>query len=669
MRVRRIVEPATVRGAHWRLGSTAGVIVAVASAVGGIVVWGLHTSSSSPNALSGALWTYSVAVRGAAAPANATVVVTVTLAVLMASLLFWRFQHAQQAAEILTAEREALARSERRFRALVSNASEVILIVDQQGIVQYESPATSRLWGYRSDTLVGRGTLDLVHPADIGAARLLLTQAMAMPGVNVRSEVRLQHHDGSWQPSEIVMNNLVAEPAVSGIVLTCHDITERKGFERELVHQAFHDPLTSLANRVLFLDRTEHALARSDRANNPVTMFYLDLDNFKVINDSLGHRAGDVLLTAFAERLLGCVRLKDTVARLGGDEFAILLEDGQDLDEASAVAERVTDVLRQPFAIEGHVVYTTCSIGIAVSRGKEDAGSLLRDADLALYRAKAEGKARYALFDASMERDAIERLDFENDLRDALAHDELRIHYQPILSLDEDRIVEVEALVRWQHPRLGLIPPDKFIPIAEETGLIVPVGRWVLDTACHQLRRWQMASRTCNPLQLSVNVSGRQLWARDFVAQLEGILADTGIDPSTLTLELTESMVLTQNEATLPILERIKELGVKLAIDDFGTGYASLSYVKGLPFDLIKIDRSFVEGLDQRPENRAIVRNIIELARALSLGATGEGIETVEQLTELRELGCDRAQGFYFARPLTADGIDELFAEPIAAAS
>jgi diguanylate cyclase (GGDEF)-like protein len=432
--------------------------------------------------------------------------------------------------------------------------------------------------------------------------------------------------------------------------------------EEALEHQSLHDALTGLPNRALFVDRLDHAFGRADRETSLVAVLFLDLDNFRLINDSLDHEAGDLLLMSVGQRLLECVAPTDTVARLGGDEFSILLEDVPDAGAALACAKRIQEHLRWPLVLNGHELFPTASIGIAVS-GPESRSpkGLLRDADAAMCRAKTRGKDAYEMFDLSMATRAAERLALESDLHRALERGEFRVHYQPIFSLGDGDIVEVEALVRWQHPERGLISPIDFIPVAEETGLIVPLGQWVLVTACRQAAEWQRAYPDRAPT-MGVNLSARQFQRPELLADIHEALTASGLDPRGLKLEITESVIMQDAEATTATLIALKELGIRLAIDDFGTGYSSLSYLKRFPVDTLKIDRSFVDGLGVDSQDTAIVRSIVALAKALGLSVTGEGIETSVQSAELRELDCDRGQGYLFARPQPPELIERLFA-------
>jgi diguanylate cyclase (GGDEF)-like protein len=408
------------------------------------------------------------------------------------------------------------------------------------------------------------------------------------------------------------------------------------------------------------MDRLSHALTRTERRGEQLAVLFLDLDRFKVVNDSLGHSVGDQLLVGVSQRLAACLRPEDTIARLGGDEFAILLEDVKDDRGPTSVADRLTAELQQPFKVEGREVIITVSIGIAMSTAKRmTPEDILRDADLAMYHAKGKGKARYEIFDKSMNAPAQERMDLELDLRNAVTRGEFTLHYQPVVDLPTGRITEVEALVRWKHPQRGLLFPADFVGLSEETGLIVPLGRWVLHEACRQTRQWQLAS-SGTPLAISVNISARQLQQPGLVEEIAAVLRDTRLDPSTLRLEITETVVMHDAPTTLAKLEALKALGVQLAIDDFGTGYSSLGYLKRFPVDTLKIDRSFVKGIGGNVEDSAIVRAVITVAKSLNLSVTAEGIETAEQLEHLRTLGCDHGQGYFFAKPLTSDRVPAL---------
>ena len=594
-------------------------------------------------------------------PTGAVVLLPTLLGLLLLVYLARRLEYSRETIQLLQARMGALAASEQRFRSLVSNARDLIVVVDMDGAIRFCSPSVGRVLGHAP---VGWGSSDLfahVHPEDVPQARGLIAQTLgAAAGGTRTSELRLRHADGSCRHFEVLLTNLSVDPAVGGILATFHDISERKAFETELRHQAFYDGLTGLPNRTRVLDLLEQALRRAHRQQQPVAVLFLDLDNFKVVNDSLGHKAGDLLLTNVARRLESCLRASDTAARLGGDEFILLVEGISGPGDARAVADRLAEALRAPFLVEGREVFVTASIGIALSRTGEDPESLVRTADLAMYQAKSSGKAGYAVFEPQMHVRARRRLEIETDLRRAIDRGELRVCYQPIVRLESGAIEEVEALVRWQHPQRGLVPPSEFIPIAEETGLIVPLGRWVLDHVCRQVRDWQVAGGSAAHLMVSVNLSARQFHDPQLVQDVASILREADLSPSDLKLEITESAAMIEAEATEKVLRALKALGIQLAIDDFGTGYSSLAYLKRFPVDTLKIDRSFVDGLGEDPQDTAIVRSVVALAQALGLSVTAEGVETPVQQAQLRLLGCDHGQGYLFSRPLAADELEHL---------
>jgi diguanylate cyclase (GGDEF)-like protein/PAS domain S-box-containing protein len=446
------------------------------------------------------------------------------------------------------------------------------------------------------------------------------------------------------------------------MVGTVHDVTERKALEEQLQRQALHDPLTRLPNRVLFTDRLKQALRRAKRRRGEVAVLFADLDNFKVVNDSLGHKTGDRLLVAVSKRIRTLLRPEDTVARLGGDEFVFLLED-TDVAGAVRVAESVSEVLRAPFSLSGRQLFVTASVGVSVGGldGKH-AADLLRDADLAMYRAKHSGKARYALFEEVMNARALERLETEHGLRRALEHEEFVVRYQPNVRISSGEIVGFEALVRWEHPERGLLLPEEFVPLAEETGLIVPIGERVLEEACRQAKEWQQQRSSDPPVVVCVNLSARQFRESSLAETIARILDEIGLDPRYLFLEVTESTTMSDAVATVAALKQLQDLGVRVMIDDFGTGYSSLSYLERFPVDYVKIHRSFVGGLGKDPGAAVLVSGVIHLAHALDLEVIAEGVETAEQLERLREMECDLAQGYLFSEPLPAQGVADLLA-------
>jgi diguanylate cyclase (GGDEF)-like protein/PAS domain S-box-containing protein len=583
---------------------------------------------------------------------------------------FWRVMRVYQsrADQGLAREAASVRASERRFRGLVQNTSDMILICAAPGMVTYQSPAAEAAWGYKATALLGEPIIALVHPDDHAALRGVWDQLRQnLPDgteeVTRTTELRLRDGAGNWREVELIGTNLLNDPAVQGMVVTIRDITERKAFEQQLMQQAFYDALTGLPNRVLFRDRLQQALVRASRRKTPIGLLFLDLDNFKLVNDSLGHPAGDKLLTEAAARLRDCVRAQDTVARLGGDEFVVIVELLTGQEDAIIVAKAIGHQFSRPFMLEGREIVVTASIGIAISdAGQEHAENLLRDADIAMYRAKSGGQSRYVVFDPSMQTDSLARLELENDLRNALDHGELRVYFQPIVAMETGAFTEVEALVRWQHPTRGLVSPGEFIPIAEETGLIIPLGLWVLEQACHQVVAWHKQFADKPPLMLSVNLSPRQFQQPSLVADVLRALNVSGLPASCLKLEITEGVIMRDVEATIRTLWKLKELGLQLAIDDFGTGYSSLSYLKRLPVDVLKIDRSFVQGIGKNQEDTAIVHATMMLAKSLNLKVTGEGIETAEQAALLGEWGCDRGQGYLYSKPLDGQTAGRLLA-------
>jgi diguanylate cyclase (GGDEF)-like protein/PAS domain S-box-containing protein len=684
----------------------------------------------------------------------------------------------------LTAEREAAEaearQSERRFRALVTNASDIILVVDAEGTLTYMSPAFERVLGLPSDRYVGRSAEGLIHPVDLQHVQGQFPRLIEDPSQCLRSRLRIRDDQGHWRQFEATVTNHLDDPDVEGIVGNLHDITdlyeanerfrsafeeapigialtsldgvvlranrafgailglppaqvvgrsvdsfafaddaqiglaERRlvvtgvsdGYEMErrlvhaagrpvwvhvsvscvrdssgrplyligqvqdvteqrqmrerLAHAAIHDPLTGLPNRVLFLDRLTMALSRAQRQRRRVVVAFLDLDRFKLVNDGLGHAAGDELLQAVARRLVEAVRSEDTVARFGGDEFTILWEGLADDEEPDMAARRVLEVLKLPFELAGSPVYVSASIGVSVTDGTATAATLLRDADTAMYLAKEGGRNRVEVFAGRAHAAALESLHVMNELHRALSTGELRLHYQPIVELASGTVTAVEALVRWEHPHRGLLAPEQFIAVAEECGLIVPIGAWVLEEACRQAAAWNARAAGGRHLEVNVNISPRQLASPDFAAVLSDVLASSGIEPAALCLEITEGMLMHDERLAAETLGELRRLGVRIGIDDFGTGYSSLSYLKHFPIDQLKVDRTFVEGLGGESDESLIVGAIVTLAHSLGLIAVAEGVETEAALDELRRLGCDRVQGYLLGRPAPAAEVEPL---------
>ncbi len=576
------------------------------------------------------------------------------------AVFFWmilrRYEHGAE--EAMLRETIATHQRERRYRSLAQNTSDVILTCGATGSITYQSPAAETAWGYGAAELLNQNLMTLVHVEDLPAFTALFERVRADRGPPsaceaTATELQLRDGAGQWRWVQMIMRDLLNDSAVRGVVVTIRDIEERKAFEQQLTHQAFYNSLTGLPNRLLFRDRLHQALVRASRQETRVGLLLLDLDNFKLINDSLGHLVGDELLIKAAARLEACVRAEDTVARLGGDEFVIVLEQLTSESDALPVAEAITTQFGRKFSLAGHDVIVTVSIGIALDdAGLDQVNNLLRNADVAMYRAKSDGKGRYAIFDAGMHMASLAQLELESDLRRALAEGELRVYYQGIVAMDPGHIDEVEALVRWQHPVRGLVAPSDFIGVAEETGLIVQLGQWVLEEACRQVVGWHVQFPADPPLMLSVNLSPRQFQVPDLVEEVARALRETGLPANCLKLEITEGVIMRDIEATILKLRRLKRLGIRIAVDDFGTGHSSLSYLKRLPVDVLKIDQSFVSGLGRNQEDIAIVRAIISLAKSLDLTVTGEGIETQYQADLLGAWGCDLGQGYYYGKPV-----------------
>jgi len=557
-----------------------------------------------------------------------------------------------------------LRASELRFRALVLQSSESVAVIDADSTIRFQSESVERIFGYPASVLLGLKLLDVAGRRATPRLAAALESVRDQPLGVVVVEVPLRHQDGRIRLAEMTITNLMHDPTVRGYVLNTRDIHDATELQEQLVHEAYHDALTGLASRALFRERVLESLERGPAGAGPAVLL-LDLDGFKEINDSLGHAAGDALLVQVAARLRAAVREGDTVARFGGDEFAVLVESGTARADAEAVAARIAAALEEPVRLGERELRVAVSIGLACGADAADTDQLLRNADLAMYRAKSAGGAGLAAYDPGMLTGLVERLELEADLRLALERSELSLHYQPTVDLRTGEIVGFEALVRWQHPTRGMIPPLDFIGIAEATGLIVPLGRWVLAEACRQAVAWG-AGRT-RRLKMAVNVSVRQFEHGDLSAMVAEVLAETGMPVDQLCLEMTESVLLTDTDENLTQLQRLKALGVTLAMDDFGTGYSSLAYLRRYPMDILKIDRSFVDRLGGDREDEALVRTIVRLGRNLGMITVAEGIEDADQLAILRELGCDLAQGYFLSRPLPAAEAGRVLTEGLAA--
>ncbi len=549
---------------------------------------------------------------------------------------------------------------------LTEVAHDAYVSVDAQGRVLEWNPEAEAVFGWLRAEALGHPLSELIVPPrhrdlyEQHFAGLVRGEDGALGLLQPRRELVALHRSGAELPVQVTVWT-TGNDGARRVCAFVRDLSERKRFEGQLASQALHDRLTGLPNRVLLRDRVEHALARAGRRGASVALLIADIDRFKVFNESLGHDGGDRLLVAVAERLTELLRPGDTVARMGGDEFALLCEDLAGYHEAASIASRVVGAFDKPFHVHGNDLSLTASVGVAVGSLAGPAPELLlRDADVAMYRAKDGGRDRYEVFDETMLADATERLSVENDLRRGIAQGQLRLYYQPIVHLDTGAIAGFEALVRWQHPVRGLLPPLEFIPTAEQTGLIVPLGRYVLAEACQQAATWAGMHASGEQLRISVNVSAKQLVQPGWSDEVAQVLAESGLAPRQLVLEITESVLMDDADATAVRLEELRRLGVRIAIDDFGTGYSSLGYLRRLPVDILKIDKSFIDGVAEGPHESALARAVVKLASTLRLEAVAEGINSRKQLLQLRRLRCPYGQGFYFSRPEPPSSIPAL---------
>ncbi len=575
--------------------------------------------------------------------------------------------------------RRELAEREQLFEMITENAADMIAVIKRDGRRLYNSPAYKTILGYSAEELASSSSIEQVHPDD--RARVLEASEKAyLTGRGERLEYRIRHKDGSWRVLESTSNTISGmDGAAEGLVIVNRDITERKRAEALLERHAFYDELTGLPNRALFLDRLERAIAISQRRNDSrFAVLFIDIDEFKIFNDSLGQAAGDEILLRVARRLkkglsdhdtlcsmraTGSGRAptgESTLARPGGDEFLVLLEDVRDPSDVIRISEVFQECLAHPFEVKGNEIVVSAGMGIAFSADTcGQAGDVLRDAEIAMYRAKQAGKASCEVFDSAMHADAIKRLRLEADLRKALQLDEFRVHYQPLVSLETNQIVGFEALSRWQRPQ-GMVMPGEFIKVADESGVILSLNRRLLRDACKQLRYWNQQFESLRPLVMSANITAKQFIQPDLANQIGAILEQTGTDPSCIHLEITENIAMADVERSAVVLSQLKALGVRLSIDDFGTGYSSLCRLQKFSVDVMKIDRTFISEMDRDSETQEIVRIIVMLAKNLGMKVVAEGIERPEQVTLLRQMGCELGQGYLFSRPMDAESTEQL---------
>jgi diguanylate cyclase (GGDEF)-like protein/PAS domain S-box-containing protein len=583
------------------------------------------------------------------------VVVLATGTALLAVLVLVRVTGLVSYADALADERH---RS--RFEALADHAHDAVAIIDADERIAWASPAVRTVLGPAPETVMEQPLDALVGPSTARDLRPSLAKLAQLPtGATMEVHATITDAEGHERSIEGTATNLQAEPSVEGIVLVVRDVTERVAMQRQLVEQAFVDPLTGLANRALFIDRVGHALARPRTTDDGLAVLFIDLDDFKAVNDSLGHGRGDDLLAAVGRRVTEALDPGDTAARLGGDEFAVLLED-TDGPRTLAVAEQILELLAVPLAIGDLALTISASIGVAFADASTDSASiLLRNADLAMYESKRDGKGQVRAFRAELHERELQQLTFRTELQAALEQGQLHLLYQPIVDMETEHVTGAEALLRWVHPDRGPISPLEFIPVAESSRAIVPIGRWVLRTACEQLASWPSE---LGPLTMDVNVSAVQLLDPGFVSDVRQILHDTGVEPNRVVLELTESILVHDATSAREVLEALRELGVRLAIDDFGTGYSSLAYLQNFPIDIVKIDRAFVNQLGESGRGRSLARSIIAIAGSLGIATIAEGVETSAQAADLAALDCEHGQGFHWSRPIDADAFAALAA-------
>ncbi len=561
---------------------------------------------------------------------------------------------------------EQLRASETRYALAAEGAHDGLWDWDLISEEVYYSPRWCEIMGVSADETkrpCKNCWLEKIHPDDYKHVSIEFEDHLQGLTRHFQNEHRVLHSSGEYR--WVLIRGLAVrdeDGKACRIAGSLTDITERKGAEEKLAHDAVHDALTGLPNRKMLIERLRRSLERIRRGGeSQFAVLFVDLDRFKTINDSLGHQAGDELLLRITEKLTNIIRPVDMVARLGGDEFVILVENVRNREQVYRIANRILTALQKPTKVSGQNIYASASIGIVFGSDEYDSpDDLVRDADLAMYRAKVKGKGRFELFDPKLHTGAVSLLQVEIDLRDAIEKQEFVLHYQPIVSLDSGTTVGFEALVRWNHPQRGLIPPNDFIPVAEETGLILQIGQWVLNEACRQMREWQIRFPMADTLVVSVNLSARQLERKDLVEQVKQILTNTGLNPRCLKLEITESVIMSNAEEAIETVCKLGKMGVRVSIDDFGTGYSSLSYLHRFPIDTLKVDRSFVSRIGSEDEHAEIIKTIITLAQNLGLDVVAEGVENEEQLEFLRQVHCGHGQGYYYSRPVESSSASEM---------
>jgi diguanylate cyclase (GGDEF)-like protein/PAS domain S-box-containing protein len=586
---------------------------------------------------------------------NLSTLLAVLSLILAASWISHRLSkvRARRVLELQEERLKTLGESEARFKALVQHADGLIAILESDSRVRYASPAIETILGQESESSFGKFFWSEVLNVNEADAEKLEHDDKGLP-----LELRIQRQDGQEKELEVRVQNHLEHPYLQGIVINAHDITERKTLEHQLRYQALHDPLTDLPNRRFFAQRLETALAET---LGKVVVLFIDLEGIKWVNDSFGHDRGDLLLIEASRRIRHCLRSEDTLGRLGGDELVAVLPSVFDEAGALEVSKRIFKALTLPFTIENQEVFLTPSIGISLNGKEATPNDLVRHAGIAMYQAKREAKG-ILFFEQQMGEEAPERLRLESDMRRGIEQDEFTVYYQPKVDLHSGKVVSLEALVRWQHPKRGFVSPGKFIPFAEETGLIEPLGKIVLETACREAVKWQQENQD---LVIAVNLSAIQFRNPNLVQDIADVLKRTGLPPQALELEITESAVLGDVNATIATLEELKGLGIRLAIDDFGTGYSNLGHLRRFPVDVLKIDQSFVKGMSGQHDDTPIVEAVVSLAKALNLHVVAEGVETAQQMEQLREMGCHLGQGYYFARPLSSAAIEDLLSKTV----